>query len=76
MILSRLPIVEQAAITYSAACYVDKLAAKGAVYAKVLLPTANQSQGGYLHVFNTHLQSYYNLDDKPALEVRTHVCTL
>lgn len=51
VILSRWPIEREAQVVYSRAAGVDRLAEKGAVYARV------RKQGQVVHVVGTHLQS-------------------
>ncbi|KAI9142005.1 Endonuclease/exonuclease/phosphatase [Paraphysoderma sedebokerense] len=55
LILSRYPIVEMNNVMYDAGSTVDKLAAKGATYARIQLSSTR-----HLHLFNTHLQASYS----------------
>jgi len=56
LILSRLPMVSRASLTYDAGAHLDRLSAKGA-----LLATLRCGQTGpLLHVCTTHLQSTYS----------------
>lgn len=52
--LSKLEIVEQAFITFSRGCGIDRIMAKGCLYAKLRL-----APNHYIHVFNTHTQASY-----------------
>lgn len=56
MIMSRLPIVTSASLTYSVGVHIDRLCAKGALYARLQCG----QDGPYLHVCTTHLQSSYS----------------
>jgi hypothetical protein len=55
IILSRYPIIEGSAMTYSSSSGSDRLANKGAVYARIQI---SSSEGDYIHVFNTHIQAH------------------
>jgi len=55
IILSKYPIIECSAMTYSSSSGTDRLASKGAVYACIQIgPSADD----YIHIFNTHIQSH------------------
>ena len=55
VILSKYPIIEGGAMTYSSDSGTDKLASKGIAYARIQIgPSADD----YIHVFNTHIQSH------------------
>ena len=59
----------QASITYNDFCSADQIMAKGALYAEV------EVAGGIkMHVFNTHLQSFYSLDHVEAHRVELLAC--
>jgi len=55
IILSKYPIIECSAMTYSLSSGTDRLASKGVLYARIQL---SPSAADYIHVFNTHLQSH------------------
>ena len=55
IILSKYPIIESSAMTYSSSSGSDRLANKGVVYARIQV---SSSEGDYLHVFNTHIQAH------------------
>jgi hypothetical protein len=55
IILSKYPIIECSAMTYSSSSGSDKLANKGIIYARIQI---GPSEGDYIHVFNTHIQSH------------------
>jgi len=55
IILSKYPIIECSAMTYSSSSGTDRLASKGVLYARIQL---SPSAADYIHVFNTHLQSH------------------
>jgi exonuclease III len=55
IILSRYPIIECSAMTYSSSSGSDKLANKGIIYARIQI---GPSKGDYVHIFNTHIQSH------------------
>jgi len=55
IILSKYPIIECSAMTYSSSSGTDRLASKGALYACIQL---SSSADDYIHVFNTHIQSH------------------
>eukprot|EP00656_Telonema_subtile_P006828 TRINITY_DN13181_c0_g1_i3.p1 TRINITY_DN13181_c0_g1~~TRINITY_DN13181_c0_g1_i3.p1 ORF type:complete len:416 (+),score=73.94 TRINITY_DN13181_c0_g1_i3:188-1435(+) len=65
MILSRFPIHKEGSLTFKAACYIDQICAKGALYAQVRMSPTHT-----LHVFNTHLQSFYSLKDHTAHDIQ------
>ncbi|HAJ95760.1 MAG TPA: hypothetical protein DCP02_05960 [Actinobacteria bacterium] len=55
IILSKYPIIECSAISYSSSSGTDRLAGKGAIYARIQIgPSADD----YIHIFNTHIQSH------------------
>ena len=56
LILSRFNIARSARLIFSDAAQADKMFAKGVLYAKISLGPNR----GYLHLFNTHLQSSYD----------------
>ncbi len=63
VILSKYPIIECSAMTYSSSSGTDRLASKGAVYACIQVgPSADD----YIHVFNTHIQSHDYSDSRLA----------
>ena len=53
--LSKYPIVEGSAMTYSSSSGTDRLANKGVIYARIQI---GPHEGDYVHVFNTHIQSH------------------
>ncbi len=55
IILSKYPIIECGAMTYSSSSGSDRLANKGVIYARVQV---SPFKGDYLHIFNTHIQSH------------------
>jgi hypothetical protein len=55
IILSKYPIIESSAMTYSSSSSSDRLANKGVLYARIQV---SSSEGDYIHVFNTHIQSH------------------
>ena len=55
IILSKYPIIEGSAMTYSSSSGSDRLANKGVVYARIQI---SSSEGDYIHVFNTHIQAH------------------
>lgn len=55
IILSKYPIIECSAMTYSSSSGSDRLANKGVVYARIQV---SPSEGDYMHVFNTHIQAH------------------
>ena len=55
MILSKYPIIECSAMTYSSSSGSDRLASKGVIYARIQI---GPSREDYIHVFNTHIQSH------------------
>jgi sphingomyelin phosphodiesterase len=62
-----LPIARQDSITYRNAIGSDKLASKGAVYAKFAIAPSEGGKDTFLHVFMTHTQAW---DDVPSVGVR------
>eukprot|EP01130_Rhizamoeba_saxonica_P006491 TRINITY_DN2582_c0_g1_i2.p1 TRINITY_DN2582_c0_g1~~TRINITY_DN2582_c0_g1_i2.p1 ORF type:complete len:233 (-),score=26.22 TRINITY_DN2582_c0_g1_i2:24-722(-) len=54
LILSKHPIIEYDFLLYSTSNSYDSLAAKGAIYARVL-----SNNDSVIHIFNTHLQATY-----------------
>lgn len=58
LILSRLPIVARASLTFDPGAHLDRLTAKGALYARLRCG----AQGPFLHVCTTHFQSTYSED--------------
>lgn len=61
IILSKYPIVECSAMTYSSSSGTDRLANKGVVYARIQI---SLSTDDYIHVFNTHIQSHDYSDSR------------
>ena len=55
IILSKYPIIECSAMTYSVSSGSDKLANKGVIYTRIKI---GPSASDYIHVFNTHIQSH------------------
>jgi hypothetical protein len=55
VILSKYPIIECSAMTYLLRNGSDRLANKGVVYARIQV---GLSKNDYIHVFDTHIQSY------------------
>ncbi len=55
MILSRYPITGCSSLTYEKSSGSDRLANKGAIYARIQV---GPSSGDYIHVFNTHIQAH------------------
>eukprot|EP00929_Paragymnodinium_shiwhaense_P101047 TRINITY_DN63806_c0_g1_i1.p1 TRINITY_DN63806_c0_g1~~TRINITY_DN63806_c0_g1_i1.p1 ORF type:complete len:959 (-),score=267.76 TRINITY_DN63806_c0_g1_i1:206-3022(-) len=58
LILSRLPMLQRATLTYEPGVHMDRLSAKGALYARLQCGR----HGPYLHVCTTHMQSTYSED--------------
>ena len=65
MVLSRYPITASDWHLYSASAHEDQLAAKGALYVKLEVGTRA------VHLFDTHMQAFYNLDDRPATAAKS-----
>ena len=61
MILSRFAISRRESCVFRDYCGVDQLCAKGVLYAQI-----NPNSHSTLHIFNTHLQSFYSLSDQKA----------
>lgn len=55
IIISKYPIIECSAMTYSSSSGSDRLANKGVIYARI---QTGPLEGDYIHVFNTHIQSH------------------
>jgi exonuclease III len=55
IILSKYPIIECSAMTYSKNSGTDKLANKGVLYARIQIGSSKED---YIHIFNTHIQSH------------------
>eukprot|EP00927_Polykrikos_kofoidii_P036905 TRINITY_DN31111_c0_g1_i1.p1 TRINITY_DN31111_c0_g1~~TRINITY_DN31111_c0_g1_i1.p1 ORF type:complete len:981 (-),score=240.04 TRINITY_DN31111_c0_g1_i1:255-3197(-) len=60
LILSRLPILRKATLTFERGVVLDSLSAKGALYVKLQCG----ADGPYLHVCTTHLQSTYTEESR------------
>lgn len=63
--LSKLEILAADAMTFTQATASDWLAAKGAIYAKIVVVPNKK----HLHVFNTHLQASYNTQSQHSRDI-------
>jgi endonuclease/exonuclease/phosphatase family metal-dependent hydrolase len=56
LILSKYPICESEHIYYSESVTIDRVMAKGVLWAKIKIPKSKY----FVHVFNTHMQAYFS----------------